>query len=705
MNKSCQVRRHKDVLTFRKWGRKNWSVFQSLHKTIRIGCLGIGYLLFAIPANAQKNMIIAPHDSINPIKGIEMEEVVVSAQRAPVTFSQVARILTVIEKEEIQHAPVQNIQDLLEFALGLDVRQRGGPGVQSDVSIRGSSFDQVLILLNGVSINDPQTGHHNLNLPVSLDAIERIEILEGPASRVYGLNAFSGAINIITGTDQSSNLKFNLCGGQHSFYDAGLSGNIVSGNLTSFVSVDNQRSEGYIKNTDFRLTDAYYLGKLSTQAGNFEIQGGHSSRAFGANSFYTPVYPDQFEDTRTTFASVKMETGERIHFTPVIYWRRNQDRFELFRDPTEVPSWYTGHNYHLTDVYGSMMNSWFSSVLGKTALGVEFRSENIRSTVLGKPLNEPIPIPGEEDKYFTFSDTRTNFNLYLEHSVYIDRFSLSGGIMANNNSQVGRHWNYYPGVDLSWNILKRENSDRETRKILRSLDLKFYCSLNKSLRMPTFTDLYYSSPTNIGNSSLKPEEAIAFESGFKFNNPWFTGHIAYFHRWGTNIIDWVQKPDETVWKAENLTDLNTDGIELSVKLIPDKLLKNKSIIKSMTFSYSWLNQGKESGSFSSKYILDYLRHKAVLGINHSIYRTFGASWEFSYQDRNGTYTKWEGSSYGNQVPYNPVWLADARLYWQKKNTNIYIEVSNLQDQKYMDYGNLEQPGRWIKIGIKKQFDL
>ena len=690
MNKRIPVRRSSHVTTFRKWGRTAYAVFQSMHQVIRIGCLSVSYLLFAIPANAQRNMMITPHDSLSLIKDIETEEVVVSAQRAPVTFSQVSRIVAVIEKDEIQHAPIQSLQDLLEFALNVDVRQRGGLGVQADISIRGGSFDQVLILLNGININDPQTGHHNLNLPVSLDAIERIEILEGPASRVYGLNAFSGAINIITGTSTVSNLKARLSGGQFGYYDSGLSGNVVTGKLTNFISIDHRRSDGYIKNTDFKLTDAYYQGKLATTAGILQLQAGHSDRAFGANSFYTPAYPDQFEKIKTTFTSLKMETGKTVHFTPSIYWRRNQDRFELFRYPALAPTWYKDHNYHLTDVYGSNLNAWFASGLGKTAFGADFRSENIWSTVLGKPLATPIPIPGESGKEFTFADSRTNMSLFVEHSVYWNKFSLSGGLMANWNSQLGRNWNLYPGLDCSWNFAE---------------PLKWYFSLNKSLRMPTFTDLYYNSPTNLGNPSLKPEEATAIESGFKYNNDWISGHFSYFHRWGKNMIDWIKQPSETVWRAANLTDLNTDGIEVSAKIIPEKIFMNKTFIKSVNIAYSKLSQGKESGTFSSKYVLDYLKNKVDLGITHTIFKGIGANWQFSYQERNGIYTTWEGTAYGKDVPFVPVWLVDGRLFWQSRGTNIYLEGSNLLNKRYVDYGNIEQPGVWFKIGIVQQINL
>ncbi len=497
MKQKASARRANQVLTFKKFGRKGYSVFRSLHKIVRIGCLSITYLVFALPANGERNMIIAGHDSVSSMKDIEIDEVVVSAQRAPVAFSQVARIVKVIGKEEILAAPVQSLQDLLRYAMDVDVRQRGGLGVQTDISIRGGSFDQVLILLNGININDPQTGHHSLNLPVSFDAIDRIEILEGPASRIYGPNALSGAINIITGTSDKSNLKGRISTGENGFYDAGISGTFISGKVKNLVSIDHRSSDGYTKNTDFTLTDAFYQGRLNTKGIALDWQAGITNRSFGANSFYTPAYPDQFEHVKTSFASIKMETGKTLHFTPSVYWRRNQDRFELFRYPEITPSWYKGHNYHLTDVYGTNLNAWFSSFLGKTAFGTDFRSENIHSNVLGTPLAKSVPVPGEDGKFFTKSDNRSNMSWFIEHSVYLQRFMASAGLMANWNSQLVTNWNLFPGIDLSYLITTR---------------VKFYASVNSSLRMPTFTDLYYSSPTNKGNILLMPEKSVEYES-------------------------------------------------------------------------------------------------------------------------------------------------------------------------------------------------
>ncbi len=690
MNQKCLVRRANHVLTFKRFGRKGYSVFQSIHKMVRIGCLSISYLLFAIPSNAQRNMMIVGHDTISSMKDIEVEEVVVSAQRAPVVFSQVARIVKVIGKEEIQAAPVQSLQDLLRYALNVDVRQRGNLGVQADISIRGGSFDQVLILLNGININDPQTGHHSLNLPVSFDAIERIEILEGPASRIYGPNAFSGAINIITGSSDNSNIKGRLSSGEHGFYDAGLSTTFVNGKIKNFLSADHRSSNGYQKNTDFNLTDAFYQGKLTTKAGALDWQAGHSDRSFGANSYYTPAYPDQFEKIKTTFASIKMETGEIVHFTPSIYWRRNQDCFELFRYPESRPTWYTSHNYHLTDVYGTNLNAWFTSRLGKSAFGADFRSENIWSTVLGKPLEKVIPVPGENGINYTKSDSRTNYSIFAEHSIYLQKFTASAGLMANWNSHLGTGWNLYPGIDLSYNF---------------SDVLRWYASINSSLRLPTFTDLYYSSPTNIGNASLLPEKAVAYETGFKYLIKGVEGHLAYFHRNGKNMIDWVKKPDENIWYAQNITSLNTDGLEFSTRINPGKLFDKNLFIKSINLSWAWINQDKQSGIYASKYVLDFLKQKINLGLSHEVIKNVGINWEISYQDRNGTYTIWEGSKYGNEVEYTPFVLVDSRLYWNKNKTNIYLEVANLFDKAYNDFGNIQQPGRWLRIGVIQQLNL
>ncbi len=669
MNKIYRSTNRADLFTFKRWGGKAYSLFAAINHQVRIGVLLAVYTIAIEP-----DFALAQTDTTQVSKEYNLDEIEVEAQRAPVVFSQVARIVSVINREEIEAAPVQSIQELLEYALGVDVRQRGVHGVQADISVRGGSFDQTLILLNGINISDPQTGHYALDLPVSLKNIQRIEILEGSAARIFGPNAFSGAINIITSSDDQSGLKIDVLGGQHQLADLNAAGNLKTGNINQFAAFNRISSDGYIDNTDFKTWNAFYQNKLNTKPGSLNFQIGRTNKAFGANSFYSATYPNQFEETKTTFASLKFETGKKIHLTPSIYWRRHQDRFELFRD--NPASWYKGHNYHLTDVFGSNLNAWFASQLGKTAFGAEIRTENIWSNVLGETLTTPIKVPGESGQFFTKSYSRTTISYFAEHSVYLRKVSVSAGAMTNWISDLGFGWNIYPGIDASYALTDH---------------LKIYGSANSSLRMPTFTDLFYSGPTNIGNPNLKPEKSITYEGGLKIGFPGFSSHAGIYHRRGKNLIDWVRENEAAKWQAQNLTRINSSGFELNGDFFPGKIWNNDLFITKVGINYAFNEQSKTESKLLSYYVLDNLKHKFDLEIDHKIYGKLKASWRISYQDRNGMRTKTES--------YQPFWLVNARLMWKTPSTEIYATGANLLNKKYYDMGTVEQPGRWICIGI------
>lgn len=664
-----------EMFTFKRWGGKAYSLFSAIKKPVRIGVLLTVYTTVAEP-----EFVFAQTDSTKVNMEYDLDEVEVSAQRAPVAFSQVARIVSVISREEIEAAPVQSIQELLEYALSIDVRQRGVHGVQADISVRGGSFDQTLILLNGINISDPQTGHHALNLPVSFKNIQRIEILEGPAARVFGPNAFSGAINIITSSEGNSSLKFDVSAGQHQLADVNVSGNLSSGAWNQFAAFNRMSSEGYIDNTDFKTWNAFYQTSLNTKPGKLDFQVGRTNKAFGANGFYSAAYPNQFEETKTTFASVKFESGTKIHLTPSVYWRRHQDRFELFRsEPSTWPAFYKGHNYHLTDVFGSNLNAWFSSRLGKTAFGAEIRTENVWSNVLGEILSTPIAVPGESGQFFTKSYSRTIISYFAEHSVYLKRFTFSGGAMTNWISDLGFGWNIYPGIDASYAI---------------SEQLKIYASASSSLRMPTFTDLFYSGATNLGNPDLKPEKSVNYEGGLKLNLKGFTGHAGVYYRKGKDLIDWVRENETDKWQTKNLTRINTTGVEFSGNIFPEKIWNTRIFLTKLGVNYAYVNLDKGGNNFFSNYVLDNLKHKIDVEVNHRIWKNVTGSWRVSYQDRNGMRTKTEA--------YDPFWLVNARVVWKTQSTEIYATAANLFDITYFDMGTLQQPGRWISIGISHQ---
>jgi len=678
-------RKRAGLLTFRRWGGQSYSLFQALNKQVRIAVLMVIYLYVAMPGEVFAQS--AP-DSLDVHMKYDLDEIEVSARRAPVTYSQVARIIFVINRDQIEAAPAASIQDLLEYALGVDIRQRSTYGVQADVSVRGGSFDQTLILLNGINLSDPQTGHHNLDLPVSLKDIKRIEILNGPAARVYGPNAFSGAINIITEVAAGNSGTLNAAFGGHQLRDISVSGNLHAGNLKNFLAISNSASDGYTENTDFDTYHIFYQGNIETSPGRIDIQFGYSGKAFGANSFYTPEYPDQYEKTKTAFASVKMQTGKKLHFTPALYWRRHHDRFELFRD--NPPSWYTGHNYHMTDVLGITLNSWFSSKLGRTALGAEFRSETIWSNTLGEDLDDSIEVPGEKGHYFTKSHSRTTASYFAEHTFYLGRFTASAGAMASWTSDLNFEWHIYPGIDLGYQL---------------SEQLKAFGSINKSMRMPTFTDLYYDGPANKGNPDLKPEKSTTLEGGFKYSNYWMKSQVDYYHRNGKDMIDWVRANEEDLWQPRNLTRIIADGVEFSTFLNLDQVFGRNIFVRHLGISYSYNQLDKGRSDYLSNYALDNLKHKLVFDLDHSVCKNIYASWKFRFQDRNGSYSLFEDTEYVGETSYEPFWLTDAKVYYQKEPVQIYCMVSNLFDKTYVDLGNIAQPGRWISFGLRYQMNF
>lgn len=678
MKKTIKTQNRAEVFTFKRWGRKAYSLFSVLKQPVRIGVLLAVYTTVSEP-----ELLFAQTDSSKVSMEYNLDEVEVSAQRAPVAFSQVARIVSVITREEIEAAPVQSLQELLEYALSVDVRQRGVHGVQADISVRGGSFDQTLILLNGINISDPQTGHHTLNLPVSFKNIQRIEILEGPAARVFGPNAFSGAINIITSSEGSSGIKLDVSGGQYQLADINVSGNLQKEGWTQFAAFNRMSSDGYIDNTDFKTWNAFYQTKLNTKPGSLDFQIGRTNKKFGANSFYTPDYPNQYEATKTTFTSLKFETGTKIHLTPSIYWRRNQDRFELFRsEPSTWPVWYKGHNYHLTDVFGSNLNAWFESAFGKTAFGAEIRTENVWSNVLGKTITIPIKVPGESGQFFNKSYSRTTISYFAEHSIYLRKLSISAGAMANWISDLGFGWNIYPGMDVSYAFSKH---------------IKLYGSANSSMRMPTFTDLFYSGKNNIGNPDLKPEKSITLEGGLKLNLKGYAGRAGVYNRRGKDLIDWVRENETDKWQTKNLTSINSTGIELSGDFFPEKIWDKPVFITKLGINYSYSQLDKGNNDVFSYYVLDNLKQKLDIELNHKIWKKLKGSWRMSYQDRNGMRTTTEA--------YQPFWLVNTRIMWKTPATEIYLMAANLFDIKYYDFGTVEQPGRWISIGISHQIKL
>ena len=675
------------TIRFRHFTRKGYALFACLGRVVTIGVLSAATLQSATAASRHISTDVEKTDSAQtPDKEALLDEIEITGSRAPLTISQAARMVTVLSREDIQAAPVQSINDLLKMAVGVDVRQRGPIGAQTDVSIRGGTQEQIAILLNGINICDPQTGHNAFDLPCDVSDILRIEVLEGPAARVYGTSSLVGAINIVTQErGERSELRSKrivqarMEGGSFGYLSAAASCSFTphQSPLTSSLSASFTRSDGYQRsktgalNSDYEGVKVFYQGSYSLTShpspltSKISWHAGVSTKGFGSNTFYSAKYDEQYERTTKLFAALQGETAGWLHFKPAIYWNRSYDRFELMRgDESKVP-----FNHHRTDVFGIHLNSYFDWAAGRTAFGAEFRNEDIVSSNLGEPLNSPH---GD----YQYGLSRSNLSFHLEHNVLLRRFTLSAGFIAIKNTWNEMPFTLYPGIDASLRI-----SDR----------WKVYASYNTSLRMPSFTELYYSVGGHKADKYLKPEELRAVEGGLKYSSRQLTAQASIFHHHASNMIDWVMDTREAdpVWQSVNYTKVNTLGQEITINYqLP---------IVNCQFSYCHLYQQKQETDYlQSQYSLEYLRHKVTAQVKMQLMEHLHLTLGYRWQDRMGHYTTAAGEIESNH-PYS---IIDARLAWTKDPYSIYMEGNNLTNHRYVDYGNVPQPGCWITGGLK-----
>lgn len=412
---------------------------------------------------------------------------------------------------------------------------------------------------------------------------------------------------------------------------------------------------------------------------------GFTNKDYGANTFYSTLSDEQFEHIRKYYTAVQAETkGEVFHFKPSVYWNRSDDRFEFYRgNPGKSP-----FNYHQTDVYGVNLNNYIQTFLGKTAFGAEFRNEGVVSTSLGEPLNTPKPVPGE-DAQFTLGLNRTNISFHLEHTLLLRRFTLSAGVIAVKNTGNEMNFRFYPGVDASFQLAR---------------DWKVYASYNTSLRMPTFTELYYSVGGHKADKYLKPEEMQAVELGLKYLRPGIRGTLSLYRYHGTDMIDWIKdisQGEDAPWQSVNHAVINTMGVEAALAFDFAQLLERNVILESVNVSYSYIDQDKETTpNIQSKYALEYLKHKFVAQAGFHVWNKMYLNLSYRWQDRMGNYQKGD-----TMVPYEPYSLVDARLSWNAPQYKLYVEGNNLLNKTYYDHGNIPQPGAWIRAGASYKFRL
>ncbi len=660
------------VLHFSRWGNKSFSAFNSLHRMVKVCVLSSVYFV-----SLGQAALVAQTEEGNS-KEITLEEVEVNAETNELAMeSDLMRIIAVVNESEIARSSAQSVTQLLESLPGIDIKQRGAYSTQADLSIRAGSFDQVLIMLNGINISDPQTGHNNLNLPISLSSIARIEVLEGAGLRYNTAGAFTGAINIITKTANKTTAEANISYGDHRYSNVGADIYLKQKNFRHQLSMSRTASDGYRYNTDFETQRLYLNSTFKKEQIKIDYQMGYINNGFGSNGFYSALYPDQYEEINALTTSLKAEIGKQIKLSPKIYYKRSFDRFELFHNFKDAASWYTAHNYHQTDVLGGGLDAKTTYKLGTTRLGLDFRNERIRSNKLGEDIT-PIAHPHEDSIYYTKEKSRINYNAFLNHTFYYKNWATGLNVLINYN-EITEKVKPYLGLDVSYQI---------------SPQLSVKASGNQSFRLPTFTELYYTGPTNIGNSDLTQEEALTMDCGINYKRPFFQAQGSFYYRKGTDIIDWVKQDisSSNKWQTMNYTEVNTYGFELQASVYPSKLSSKLAFIEKIKGSYTYNESQLEKQEFISYYALDYLKNKVTLTTDFLVLEKVKISLLTQYQERHNPT---DATS-----KYQPFWLWDAHLQWDGKHISPFVKINNILNTTYYDFNDLPQAGRWAIIGVK-----
>ena len=578
----------------------------------------------------------------------DLKEVVVSTTKLEIPFSKNFRTVKIISSDYIKNSPASNVSDLLQEITGIDVRRRGVGGVQGDLYIRGGGFDQTLLLVDGMKMDDAQTGHHTLNMILPLYLIERIEVIKGPAARIFGQNAFNGAINIVTKEIKGEKKQIDLSLKEisyGSFEQKNISAvtKIITNKAKSLISFSNNTSDGYRHNTDYKRNNYFVKTSFNLKSSPIDVIASFTENKFGANGFYaSPSATEQYEETQASLLGVSTTiNSEKLSIKPRLYWRRGQDEYIYIRDN---PSVY--RNLHKTNKVSAELSGSYFSNSGVTGFGVDLSTVNISSNNLG-----------EHD--------RTTVNLFVDHTfkLFDEKLVLSPGIAVSYFSDMSFH--SFPGIDLGYNI----NSN-----------FKLYSNIGKTFRIPTYTDLYYSDRTTIGNENLNPESATSTELGFKYNTSNFKISGAFFNRKAKNIIDYVKENENDLWNAVNIGSLKTTGFELDFRYN----FQNQNYLN---LGYTNINDNNYVTNINySKYSLNSLKHHFTSKLNLNYIRNVNHSFVYKYAERS------------DKSNYN---VLDSKIMYKK---GLFIYVNNIFDEVYSETNLVPMPGTSFLVGISVGID-
>lgn len=592
---------------------------------------------------------------------ITMNEIVINENGFSTPISQQNRNVYVIDSATIAKLPAHTIQELLQYANGIDLRQRGAFGSQADISIDGGSFEQTVVLLNGIKIIDAQTAHNMLNLPIPVEAVDRIEVIRGPAARIYGINSLTGAINIVTKRPSNSGYLLNLYAGSNFERDSAGTGKTFIGSGIQLGTVlkkethqhsffgSHDKSNGYRYNTQFENNKLLYLGNYQVDDSNEVMTSfGYIKNGFGANGFYAaPGDKNSTEVVQTTLASIqsKHHVSKKLTLMPSLSYRYNDDNYKYFGKTNAN----AGISKHYTNSMSAGFSSSYQTGKGEWSLGTEVRREEIRSSNIGR-------------------HNRKNLGIHSQYRSYLfENLNVNLGAYINYNSDY--KWQIYPGLDASYLITDR---------------FRIIGNIGTSQRIPSFTDLYLNQrPGNIGNPDLRPENALQGELGFKIINSKLNFNGGFFYRKIGKFIDWTRMTSADPWQSNNFGNMFTKGINMRSSYALAIAYETKL---NLNLAYSYLESqftDMEPG-LTSKYLISSLKHQLTNTIDFQ-YASFSLLVATRLNQRIS------GSSY---------WINDFRVRQSINKVTVFLDAQNIFNTTYYEIGAIPLPSRWLSLGVK-----
>lgn len=671
--------KRRGIIHFSRWNRKGWSAFASMNREIKICVLSVAMSMIssAVLTGADKKGSVHVADSAGTT--VLKESKVTSSPPAPARSPMPQTPLYVRSREAA--APLQTYESALRLNPSVDIRERGAKGAQADMEVRGGTSDQTMVMLNGINFTDARTGHQSHSLPIDLEAVSGIGLVDG----MPGAGALSGAVNITARGLFPQYLRSEVSAGQYGYMYAGLSGAYTWENAGVFASASLRNSDGYRHNTDYRNYNAYIRAEGGTgRTGHFDFQAGAQKRRFGSNGFYAAYNPDQYEETSTYLASLRWSSGfGPWNVAASVSYRKNFDRYDWTRG--------TPMNWHNTDNAGAEVRADVNWAAGNTLIAADWMYNHIFSSNLGEPLDSPA---GKDGRY-KCAKSRNTANAYVRHSKTFGIFSLS----ATGGAGITPY-----GTTALWSA---------AAGVYPVDGLSIKASAHQSMRLPTFTDLYYTSKAQINNLDLIPEKAITYSLGINWKmDTWNAGVYTYL-RDCRDLIAWVWRDELTVgdkhytsvWHSEQQTKMLVAGVEASAEYCPDH-----GILRRIKASYGFIDSSRESKLQTSS-VMDYMRHKAVLSahfsffkrldfvVTGSVFDRFGSYIEYQFGDDNQPLRDESGVMITENRDFAPYFLLDMRLSYDFRRVTIYLDVNNATNTGYRDFGGIAMPGIWASAGL------